>query len=338
MDEHTVIALDIAKQVFQAHTVDAGTGEIVRTKLRRRQVLEYFARLSPATVAMEACGSAHWWARQLMRLGHQVTLLPPRLIRPFVLRNKTDAADAQAIWTAAQQPGMKPVAIKTPTQQATLALHRVRAQLMKMRTMQSNAIRGLLYEFGEVLPDGFRAMRKELPGRWAALEKELPGALLDTLREQWGRVLDLDNQIAVIDRRLEHVCDGDPNCRAISEIPGVGVLTATAAVAAMGHPHSFRSGREFAAWLGLVPRQTGTGGRIRQLGISKRGDAYLRTLLMHAARAVIVRRAKSPWLSAILKRRPFNVVVAALAHKIARTIWAVLARGRGFDSTVFLAA
>jgi len=338
MHENTVIAVDIAKQIFQAHTVNAQTGEIVRTKLRRKQVLEHFARLSPVTIAMEACGSAHWWARQLMDLGHQVTLLPPRLIRAFVLRNKTDAADAQAIWTAAQQPGIKPVAVKTPTQQATLALHRIRAQLMKMRTMQSNAIRGLLYEFGEVLPEGFRAMRKELPARWAALEKQLPGALLDTLREQWSCVLELENQIAVIDRRLDRVCDADANCRAISEIPGVGVLTATAAVAAMGDPGSFRSGREFAAWLGLVPRQTGTGGRIRQLGISKRGDAYLRTLLIHAARAVIVRRASAPWLSAILKRRPFNVVVAALAHKIARTIWAVLARGRGFDSTASLAA
>jgi transposase len=338
VNEHSVIGLDIAKSVFQVHSVDTETGQIIRTKLRRKQVLEFFARRSPATVAMEACGSAHWWARRLVALGHHVTLLPPRLVRAFVLRNKTDAADAQAIWTAAQQPGIKIVAIKTPTQQSTLALHRMRAQLMKMRIMQSNAVRGLLYEFGEVLPESYRALCKELPARWSVLEGQLPAALLDSLREQWGRVRALEHQIAAIDRRLEQVRDADPHCQAISAIPGVGVLTATAAVAAMGDPRSFRSGREFAAWLGLVPRQTGTGGRIRQLGISKRGDAYLRTLLMHAARAVIVRRADSPWLAAMLKRRPFNVVVAALAHKLARTIWAVLARGRAYDPTAFAAA
>lgn len=266
MNEDTVIGLDIAKQIFQVHAVDARTGEILRTKLRRNQVLEYFARQAPTRVALEACGSAHWWARQLTSLGHRVTLLPPRAVRPFVLRNKTDAADAQAIWTAARQPGLKTVAIKTPQQQSILALHRLRSQLLKMRIMQSNALRGLLYEFGVVLPESYRALRQQLPARWADLEGELPAFLLQSLREHWTRVGDLDAQIAVLDRRLERICQHDPHCEALSAIPGVGVLTATAAVAAMGDPRSFRSGREFAAWLGLVPRQTGTGGRIRQPG------------------------------------------------------------------------
>lgn len=336
MDQHSVIGMDIAKQVFQVHAVSP-CGQIERTKLRRKQVHEFFANRPPAIIAMEACGSSHWWARQLMSLGHEVVLLPPRLVRPFVLRNKTDAADAQAIWTAAQQPGIKPVAVKSVTQQSTLALHRLRSQLMKMRIMQSNSIRGLLYEFGETLPQNFRAMCKELPQRWASLEEALPAMLVETLREHWARVTELDRQIAVIEKRLEVVREADPRCQQISKIPGVGVLTATAAVAAMGDPQSFRSGREFAAWLGLVPRQTGTGGRIRQLGISKRGDGYLRTLLMHAARAVILRRSKSPWLASLLGRRPFNVVVTALAHKIARTIWAVLARRRDFDPALFAA-
>jgi transposase len=331
MNEDTVIGLDIAKQIFQVHAVEARSGEIVRTRLRRTQVLEFFARQAPARVALEACGSAHWWARQLSALGHRVTLLPPRAVRPFVLRNKTDAADAQAIWTAARQPGLKAVAVKTPLQQGILGLHRLRSQLLKMRIMQSNALRGLLYEFGVILPESYRAMRQQLPARWADLERELPAFLLESLREQWTRVGELDAQIAALDRRLERICQHDPHCEALSAIPGVGVLTATASVAAMGDPASFRSGREFAAWLGLVPRQTGTGGRIRQLGISKRGDAYLRTLLMHAARTVIVHRPHSPWLSALLKRRPFNVVVAALANKLARTIWAVLAHGRSYQ-------
>lgn len=338
MYQHSVIGLDIAKQVFQAHTVDIETGQIVRLKLRRGQVLEFFAHRAPALVAMEACGSAHWWARQLLAQGHAVRLLPPRQVRPFVLRNKTDAADAQAIWTAAQQPGIKSVAVKSPVQQSVLALHRLRAQLLKMRIMQSNGLRGLLYEFGEVLPEGYGALRQVLPARLAALDGQLPGMLLQSLREQWARVQSLDGDIVALERRLHEVLRADPHCQAISAIPGVGVLTATAAVATMGDPQSFRSGREFAAWLGLVPRQSGTGGRIRQLGISKRGDAYLRTLLMHAARAVIIRGQHSAWLAALLKRRPFNVVVAALAHKLARTIWAVLARGRSYDPTVFAAA
>jgi transposase len=336
MNQHNVIGLDIAKQIFQVHAVTSG-GQIERTKLRRKQVVEFFAKRPAATIAMEACGSSHWWARQFISLGHQVMLLPPRMVRAFVLRNKTDAADAQAIWTAAQQPGFKSVAVKSSVQQSTLALHRLRSQLMKMRIMQSNAVRGLLYEFGETLPQNFRAMCKELPLRWASLEEALPAMLVETLREHWARVLEFDRQITAIERRLEIVREADPRCQKISEIPGVGVLTATATVAAMGDPQSFRSGREFAAWLGLVPRQTGTGGRIRQLGISKRGDGYLRTLLMHAARAVILRRSKSPWLAALLGRRPFNVAVTALAHKIARTIWAVLARGRGFDAALFAA-
>jgi transposase len=331
MNEHSVIGLDIAKSVFQVHSVDTTTGQIVRTKLRRKQVLEFFAKQPPQRVALEACGSAHWWARQLASLGHRVTLLPPRLVRPFVLRNKTDAADAQAIWTAAQQPGIKVVAVKSPLQQSILALHRIRAQLLKMRIMQSNAVRGLLYEFGIILPQSDRAMSQQLPAQWAALEREVPAFLMESLREQWQRVCEFSRQLAAIDRRLEHIRKQDPHCEAVSSIPGIGVLTATAAVAAMGDPRTFRSGREFAAWLGLVPRQSGTGGRVRQLGISKRGDAYLRTLLMHAARSIIIRRPSWAWLTEILKRRPFNVVVAALANKLARTIWAVLAHGRPYE-------
>jgi transposase len=331
----TVIGMDIAKQVFQLHTVDPRTGEVERVKLRRAAVLPFFAQRASSLIAMEACGSAHHWARQLRALGHEVRLLAPKSVRPFVRANKTDAADAQAIWTAVQQPEAKYVAIKTEQQQATLALHRLRAQLMKFRIMQTNALRGLLYEFGEVLPEGARALAKAWPGALARIEDRLPAMLLDSLREQWARVQQVESEIAAIDRRLTSVLRASTPCQQIAAIPGVGVLTATAAVAAMGDPTAFKSGREFAAWLGLVPRQTGTGGRVRQLGLSKRGDTYLRTLLIHGARAIIARSKHSPWLQALLKRRAYSVVTAALANKLARTIWAVLARARPYDSAVF---
>jgi len=335
--KHSVIGMDIAKQVFQLHSVDAETGEIERIKLRRDEVLPHFACRTPALVAIEACGSAHWWARKLVELGHEVRLLPPRSVRPFVLRNKTDAADARAIWTAVQQPDTRFVAVKSETQQAILALHRLRAQLLKFRIMQTNALRGLLYEFGEVLPTGYAALAKALPAALAGLDARLPAMLVDSLREQWARVLRADQEIAAIERRLRIILRDTPSCQAVAEIPGVGLLTATAAVASIGEAKTFKSGREFAAWLGLVPRQRGTGGRVRQLGISKRGDVYLRTLLMHGARAVILRYRHVPWLDALLRRRPYNVVVAAVANKLARTIWAVLAKGRPYDPAAFSA-
>lgn len=320
------------------HSVDPETGEVERIKLRRGEVLPFFAQRVPALVAIEACGSAHEWARQLRALGHQVRLLAPKSVRPFVLRNKTDAADARAIWTAVQQPEVRFVAIKTEQQQAVLALHRLRSQLMKFRIMQTNALRGLLYEFGEVLPEGARALAGAWPAALARLAERLPAMLLDSLREQWARVQQVESEITAIERRLASVLRASTSCQQIAAIPGVGLLTATAAVAAMGEPTTFKSGREFAAWLGLVPRQTGTGGRIRQLGLSKRGDTYLRTLLVHGARAVIARGKHSPWLQGLLQRRAYSVVVAALANKLARTIWAVLARARPYDSAAFSAA
>jgi transposase len=334
----TVIGMDIAKQVFQLHSIDSASGEIERIKLRRRAVLPFFAQRAPSLVAMEACGSAHYWGRQLRALGHEVRLLAPKSVRPFVRANKTDAADAQAIWTAVQQPDAKGVAIKTEQQQAVLALHRMRAQLMKVRIMQTNALRGLLYEFGHVLPEGHGALAKAWPAAMAMLDEQLPAMLLDSLREQWARVQRVESEIAAIERRLASVLRTSPACQQISAVPGIGLLTATATVAAMGDPTTFKSGREFAAWLGLVPRQTGTGGRVRQLGLSKRGDTYLRMLLIHGARAVIARGKHSPWIEALLKRRPYSVAVAALANKLARTLWAILVHGRPFDSRAFAVA
>ncbi|NHN75870.1 IS110 family transposase [Azotobacter chroococcum] len=336
---HRMIGMDIAKQVFQLHTVDRSSGKIEVIRLRREEVLAFFARRQPCQVAMEACGGAHWWARQLQQQGHEVRLLAPRSVRPFVLRNKTDAADAQAIWTAVQQPGACLVAIKQAEQQTILSLHRIRAQLLKIRIMQSNALRGLLYEFGIVLPEGHVRLAKAIPETFATVENELelPSLLLESLREQWARIIRLDEDIQVIERRLKRCLQESPDCRKVAEIPGIGLLTATAAVAAVGNATTFRSGRQFAAWLGLAPRQTGTGGRVRQLGLSKRGDRYLRMLSMHGARSLVARGQRSAWLERLLARRPYNVAVAALANKLARTLWAVLARDIPYQAKCFTA-
>jgi transposase len=336
----TVIAIDIAKKVFQLHWVDSDTGQIERLKLKRAQVLPWFANRCPSQVMMEACGGAHHWARQFIALGHQVRLLPARTVRPFVLRNKTDAGDAQAIWTAGQQPGMHFVAVKTEAQQVVLSLHRLRAQLMKIRIMQTNELRGLLSEFGVVLPEGHQALLKDLPAALAQLEQRLPAMLLDTLREQLARINALQADIAGIERRLTQLLRESPACQTIAQIPGVGLLRATASVASMGSPAPFKDGRQFAVWVGVVPKQTGTGGRVRQLGLSKRGDAYLRTLLMHGARSIVNSKQSTrwPWLIELLKRKPYNVVVAAVANKLARTIWAVLAKGKAWQPQAWQAA
>lgn len=232
------------------------------------------------------------------------------------------------------------VAVKTQAQQVVLSLHRLRAQLMKMRIMQTNELRGLLYEFGIVLSEGHRALMKELPAALGLAGERLPAMLIESLQEQIARITHLDADIGAIERRLSQQLRETPACKALADIPGVGLMTATAVVASMGSPDAFRDGREFAASIGLAPRQTGTGGRVRQLGISKRGDAYLRTLLMHGARAIVRSNhaVAWPWLSELLKRRPYNVAVAAVANKLARTVWAVLAKGQGWRASAWQVA
>ena len=264
--------MDTAKRVFQLHWVDMETGEIVDLRLMRAKFLEHFANRAPCLVAMEACGGSQHWARRIWELGHEVRLLPAKMVRPFVGGNKNDAHDARAIWTAVQQPGVKTVAIKSEEQQAMLALHRMRQQLVKFRTAQINGLRGLLTEYGEVMPKGRAGMRRDIPAALERVSERLPAMVIETLREQWARVAELDKEVGVIERRIKLWHRGNAASRQIAEIPGVGVLSATAVVAAMGDPAAFRSGREFAAWLGLVPRHSGTGGRVRMLGISKRGD------------------------------------------------------------------
>jgi transposase len=328
----TPVGIDLAKNVFQVHYVDEQTGEIVSKQIKRAKFLEFFANRAECLIGMEACGGAHHWARELIKLGHQVRLMPGQYVKAFNIRNKNDAADARAIWLAVQQPS-KAVSVKTEMQQAMLSLHRMRAQLVKFRTMQINGLRGLLAEYGEVAGQGRTSLTKTLPELLGRLSERLPAVLIESLREQWAEIVRLDERIGVIEGRMRQWKKEDPAVKAISEIPGVGLLTATAAVAAIGDAKAFRSGREFAAWVGLVPGQTGTGGKIRLHGISKRGDTYLRALLVHGARCVLV-NAKNPgaWVERMKQRRPINVVVVALANKMARTIWAVLAHSVAYQT------
>ena len=326
-----VFGLDIAKQVFQLHTVDMQTGEISNIAIKRGQLLTHFVNHARCVIGIEACPSANYWAREFERIGHKVLLIPAQSVRPFVTGNKTDATDARGIWLAVQQPGVKFVAIKTSAQQATLTLHRQRELMLKMRIMQTNALRGLLYEFGATFAKGKVALLSEVEAAIDSLSAHLPVMVQDSLREQVLRIKALCEDIAKIEQRLGLILKADPAMQRILQIPGVGPLSATAAIATMGEASSFKSGREFCAWLGLVPRQTGSGGKVRLGGISKRGDAYLRTLLVHGARVVLT-RAKEPsdWLTAIKGRRPTNVAITAQAAKTARIIWALSAKEQAY--------
>ena len=272
--ECTIYAVDLAKRLMQLHWMDMETGEVYRKQLRRHALLEFFATRQPGIVAMEACGSAHYWARELRKLGHEVRLVAAQFVRPFVKTNKNDAADAAAIWETVQRPDMRFVAVKSEEQQSILALHRMREH-------------GLLYEFGADLPQGRQRGLKEVPEALADLEGSVSPMTLDTIRRQVQRLGELDRDIADIEKRLMLWKKGQEAVARLMAIPGVGLLTATAIIATVRDIRSFRSGREFAAFLGLVPRQSGTGGKVRLLGISKRGDTYLRSLLTHAARAVV---------------------------------------------------
>jgi transposase len=339
MNDVTTYGLDLAKRVFQVHWVDVGSGEVRRKTLSRAQVSAFFAKAERGVVAMEACGSSHHWGRVLQTLGHQVKLIAAQFVRPFVKTNKTDAADAQAIWEAAQRPEMRFVALKSEEQQAVLSLHRLRAQWLKIRTMQANQIRALMYEFGVVVPLGWRALLKSVPERLTATGRPVPALLRSELLEQLEALRTATARIGALEKQLASWQRTQRECQRITAIPGIGPLIATATIASVADARQFRSGREFAAYLGLVPCQSGTGGRVKLLGISKRGDTYLRTLLIHGARSLLLSHSRQQrdrpldrWLAELLKRRPPNVVVVALANKMARTIWALLAHGRTFDA------
>lgn len=324
------IAIDVAKSVFQLHWVDTH-GEIHRRKLSRAKLMEFVARREASSIVMEACGGAHHLGRQFAALGHHVELLPANQVRAFVRGNKDDASDARAIWLAAQHADIRRVPVKGAEQQSVQALHRLRSHWMSVRVATLNCVRGLLYEFGVVLAKGPRTMLKQLAEQREQLEHKVPAPLARTLQLQLEVLKQCAQAIRSLEAELNALLKQSPQAKRLDAVPGIGVLGATALAAALGDGKGWRNGRQFAACIGLPPGHSGTGGKVRMGRMTKRGDPYLRTLLIAGARSLIRKDDKSAWLVALLQRRPANVVAVALAHKLARLAWALVAHQREYD-------
>ena len=328
------VGLDIAKSMFQLHGTDRLGKSVLRQRLPRSKMLEFFANLPSCRIGLEACGGAHYWARELTKLGHEVRLMPPQYVKPYVKTNKHDAADAEGCCEAVQRPNMRFVPVKTEQQQALLMLHRIRDRLNAERTGTINAIRGHMAEFGIVAAQRGAGMKELLAiisdvddGRLPSLARELLVLQVEHLRA-------IEAKLAELDRQVLHQARSDEAARRLAGIPGIGPVIATAMVATVD-AKLFDNGRGFAAWLGLAPRQHASGGKERLLGISKRGDGYLRRQLMHGARSLVrvaAGRERQPWawINGLLARRHFNVVVAAVANKLARIIWVLLSRDEAY--------
>ena len=332
----TTVRIDLAKNVFQVHGIDERGKAELGKQLRRAQVAVFFGTLPPCVIGMEACASAHHWARTLQRFGHTVRLIAPQFVKPYVKTNKNDVADAEAICEAVGRPNMRFVPIKSIEQQAILSVHRVRQGFVKARTAQANQIRGLLAEFGLVIPQGIYNVAKRVPEILEDASNELPVPFRHLIDRLTLHLKELNRQVKEFEQEIIAWHRSSELSRKLEKIPGIGPLAASALVASIADAHSFDNGRQVSAWLGLVPRQSSSGGKPTLLGMSKRGDTYLRTLLIHGARAVLRRQSRpgrelDPWLKSLLSRRARNVVIVALANKMARMIWALLAHGRTYQ-------
>jgi transposase len=333
MDKVTTIGVDIAKRIFSVYWVDADTGEIGAKTMSRAKFEEFMLKREQSRVVLEAGGSAHYWGRSFTRQGHEVGLIAAQHVRPFVRTNKTDGSDARAIWEAAQRPEVKWITVKSEASQAVLSLHRMRTQLKDMRRMQSNQLKALLYEFGVIAPAKIAGAQLEA---WVAAGR-VPQLLQASLSKQIERITQLKGEELELTRRIERHNVDNGLASQLLAVPGIGTLSASALAAELGEGAAagYANGRQYAACKGITPRMSGTGGKVRTGAISKRGDPYVRTLLIHGARSVIThqRRAKrlSPWLKGLLERRPLNVAVVALANKMARTAWALAAHGRSYQ-------
>ena len=332
MNEAITIGVDIAKNVFQVHAVDAAGEPVIRRQLRRRQVIPFFKRLAPCLIGIEACATSHYWAREIAKFGHEVRLMPPRYVKPYVKRNKNDAADAEAICEAVTRPNMRFVPSKTPEQQSVLMLHRTRQLFVRQRIALINAIRAHMAEFGIVAGVGRNGVEALLKRIREGRDDRLPPQARECLMALTMQLELVKRQILEADRRVLAWHRSSETSKRLEAIPGVGPLIASALVASIPDPSIFRSGRDLSAWIGLVPRQNSTGGKDRLGHISKAGNRYLRMLLVVGALSVI-RRAKQlgytrkPWLTKLLERRSTKIAAIALANKIARTAWAMMAHG-----------
>jgi transposase len=334
MSEITTIGLDLAKHVFQVHGIDAQGTTVLRKRLRRGQVLAFFGRLPPCLVGLEACATAHYWARELRALGHEVRLMPAQYVKAYIKRNKHDAADAEAICEAVGRPTMRFVPIKTAEQQATALLHRGRERLVRQRTMLVNALRAHLAEFGIVAARGLRNVGQLIAIVRDDADIRLPPVAQQVLQVLASQLEQIEAAVAALERQLLTWHKTNPVSQRLASIPGIGPIIATAIATTVADANEFRSGREFAAWLGLVPRQNSTGGKIRLGGITKRGNRYLRRLLINGASANLLRSKATkadPWVIGLRRRRPPLVVAVALANKTARIAWAVMLREKEYQ-------
>jgi transposase len=333
----TTVGIDLAKNVFMVHGVDERGKVVLRRQVKRSQLSTLFSNLPACLIGIEACGGAHYWARKLEEQGHSVRLIAPQFVKPYVKSNKNDAADAEAICEAVGRPSMRFVPAKNVEQQAVLSMHRARQGFVKARTAQVNQIRGLLTEFGIVIRQGLHHVVASVPGILEDAENELPVSFRSVLARLFEHLKVVDRQVTEMTDEIKAWHRSNPMSCRLEAVPGIGPLGASALAATLGNARNFRNGRQLAAWLGLVPRQYSSGGKSTLLGMSKRGDAYLRTLLIHGARSVIWSAQKKAetesWVMKVVNRRNKNVAAVALANKTARVVWALLAHDREFQAS-----
>ena len=331
----TVLGIDLAKSSFQLHGVDENGNTVLKKKLSRSKLTAFIATLPPCLIGLEACGGAHHWVRTFSDFGHAVKMIAPQFVKPYVKSNKNDAVDAEAICEAVQRPNMRFVPSKSIEQQDIQCVHRIRSLLVGRRTAQANQIRGLLIEYGIIIPQGINQLRKAIPCILEDADNKLSAYFRELLRELYEEIVHFDERIEAVEVKLKVISEQNEDCKRLLTIPGVGLLTATALIAAIGDISVFKSGRELAAWLGLVPRQHSSGGKQNLLGISKRGDTYLRTLLIHGGRSVVRvahkhQDKRNQWIGDIKQRRGENISNVAVANKNARIVWALLTKKQDY--------
>lgn len=337
MEKLTLLGVDLAKNVFQLHGVDDKGNAVLRKRLSRTKLAAFITNLSLCTIVMEACAGANHWCRKFKSMGHEVKLISPQFVKPFIKTNKNDRNDSEAIYEAASRPSMRYVSPKSIEQEDIQSIHRVRSRLVSERTALVNQVRGLLAEYGITVAKGISKIRQTLPEILEDAENELSHAGRKLFADLYEEIHERDKRIKSYDEKIEEIFKSNESCQKISKIEGIGLVTATAIVAAIGDPKAFKNGRHFSAFLGLVPGQSSSGNKQRLLGISRRGDTYIRTLLVHGGRSVVMRvnttddDYKSKWIRALKERRGANRAAVGVANKNARIIWAMLAKGKSYS-------